>query len=742
MTTTAENHQFSPEKLGEYTVIQDIAEGTFGKVKMATHTITGHKVAMKYISKAVIQREKTKTRVKREFEYMRTLQHPHIIKLYEVISTPTDIIFVLEYAGGELFNYIVANGRMDEPRARRFFQQIISGIEYSHRLKIVHRDLKPENVLLDDDLNVKIADFGLSNEISDGDFLTTSCGSPNYAAPEVIRGGVYAGPEIDVWSSGVILYVMLCGRLPFEDDDVQVLFSKISQGNFHMPPYLSTDAKNLISSMLAVDPVKRITVPEITQHPFFTTDLPRYLTPLPPPPGPVLGMLSSLVTPPKQLDFEIIEGLGRIEEDVVEELANSMVGVDKDEVWECLRRDDGVQGNAVKVAYMLLRDKKRLGKDLAEFAEAERDAQLAAMDPRNAISPAVLSPVGAVELEENPFEVEFNAEYESDDQESDELDFISPPLPSSSLPTSPSSLNNNNSGGPPQFAVLNSSLPEQLPEQHHLTSYVSAKRSRGERSEGGAGSGTTSHSQSHSAHREKKHKTKWHFGIRSRSPPMEVMLEIYRTLRTLGMEWKEKKSLGGLGGVRAREARAAMARGEVVGSPSANGIANGTVNGSANGSSNPPRVVERTPHLDGSGPVDLKAASSIYHVETRARVQDVVVLMNLQLYMVDSINYLVDFHHKKTYKASTEPGAGRWDMAVFDPVFTAQESGAYIGSGLGGLGSGSDSGRSIKDGVVGAQAPGQGGSGMVGSREDEVVSPFVFMDVACRLILELAGGGE
>jgi carbon catabolite-derepressing protein kinase len=118
---------------------------------------------------------------------------------------------------------------MPEHQARRFFQQLISGIEYSHRLKIVHRDLKPENVLLDDDLNVKIADFGLSNEIRDGDFLKTSCGSPNYAAPEVIRGGLYTGPEIDVWSAGVILYVMLCGRLPFEDEDVQALFTKISR---------------------------------------------------------------------------------------------------------------------------------------------------------------------------------------------------------------------------------------------------------------------------------------------------------------------------------------------------------------------------------------------------------------------------------------------------------------------------------------------------------------------------------
>lgn len=150
--------------------------------------------------------------------------------------------------------------------------------------------------------------------------------------------------------------------------------------------------------MLVVDPVKRITIPEITQHPFYTTDLPRYLTPLPNP-GPVLGTLSSLVSPPKALDYEIIEGLGRIEEDVVDVLANRMAGIEKDDIWECLRRDDGVQGNAVKVAYMLLRDKRRLGKDrkshhagrfarshsnltVAQFAEQERDAQLAAMDVR------------------------------------------------------------------------------------------------------------------------------------------------------------------------------------------------------------------------------------------------------------------------------------------------------------------------------------------------------------------------
>ncbi|EKM61864.1 uncharacterized protein PHACADRAFT_191055 [Phanerochaete carnosa HHB-10118-sp] len=188
---------------------QEIAEGTFnfGKVKMVIHTVTGHRVAMKFISKQVINATKTRTRMQREVKYMQTLRHAHIIKLYEVIPTPTDIVIVLEYADGDPFNYIVANGRIPEPRARWVFQQLISGIEYSHRLNIVRRDLKQENV--------SFADFGLSNDIKDGGFLNTSS-------------------------------------------------------------YLSPDAKNLIMGMLAVGPMKRITVSEILQHPFFTADLPRY----------------------------------------------------------------------------------------------------------------------------------------------------------------------------------------------------------------------------------------------------------------------------------------------------------------------------------------------------------------------------------------------------------------------------------------------------------------------------------
>jgi carbon catabolite-derepressing protein kinase len=149
-------------RLGEYAIIRDVGEGAFGKVKLAVHTVTGARVAFKYISKTKINRLKMKMRVNREIEYLRVLRHPHIIKLYEVIHTDTDIIMVIEYAGGELFNYIVENGRMSESIGRRFFQQIMYAVSYSHALRIVHRDLKPENVLLDQDLNVKIADFGTS----------------------------------------------------------------------------------------------------------------------------------------------------------------------------------------------------------------------------------------------------------------------------------------------------------------------------------------------------------------------------------------------------------------------------------------------------------------------------------------------------------------------------------------------------------------------------------------------------
>ena len=247
-------------------------------MKLATHAITGHKVAVKILNKGKIKQLGMEEKVQREINILHLCTHPHIIRLYEVIDTPTDIFLVNEYvSGGELFDYIVAKGRLSADEARNFFHQIISGVEYCHFQKIVHRDLKPENLLLDSNLNIKIADFGLSNLMRDGDFLRTSCGSPNYAAPEVISGHLYAGPEVDVWSCGVILYALLCGSLPFDDESIPNLFKKIKSGMYSLPSHLSQLARNLIPRMLEVDPMKRITIPEIRLHPWFQHKLPPYL---------------------------------------------------------------------------------------------------------------------------------------------------------------------------------------------------------------------------------------------------------------------------------------------------------------------------------------------------------------------------------------------------------------------------------------------------------------------------------
>ncbi|DAZ93149.1 TPA: hypothetical protein N0F65_006348 [Lagenidium giganteum] len=267
-----------PIQLAHYRLGKTLGIGSFGKVKLAVHEITGHKVAIKILNRNKIRGLDMGEKVRREISLLRKMRHPHIIRLYEVIDTPTDIFMVLEYvAGGELFDYIVSKGRLSPEEARHFFQQIISGVEYCHFHRIVHRDLKPENLLLDADNNVKIADFGLSNIMEDGDFLRTSCGSPNYAAPEVISGRLYAGPEVDVWSCGVILYALLCGSLPFDDESIPNLFKKIRGGMYSLPSHLSELARDLIPRMLVVDPMKRITIPEIRQHPWFQCDLPPYL---------------------------------------------------------------------------------------------------------------------------------------------------------------------------------------------------------------------------------------------------------------------------------------------------------------------------------------------------------------------------------------------------------------------------------------------------------------------------------
>jgi 5'-AMP-activated protein kinase catalytic alpha subunit len=272
------NSETTDSLLHNYRISRTLGFGSFGKVKIGEHILTGHKVAIKVLNRKKVRSMEMEEKVRREIKILRLFRHPHIIKLYEVVETTDDIYLVMEYVkSGELFDYIVEKGRLIEDEARRFFQQIISGVEYCHRNMVVHRDLKPENLLLDSRGNIKLADFGLSNIMRDGHLLKTSCGSPNYAAPEVISGKLYAGTEVDVWSCGVILYALLCGSLPFDDENIPNLFRKIKNGLFNLPNHLSPHSRDLISKMLIVDPLKRITIPEIRQHLWFAYNLPRYL---------------------------------------------------------------------------------------------------------------------------------------------------------------------------------------------------------------------------------------------------------------------------------------------------------------------------------------------------------------------------------------------------------------------------------------------------------------------------------
>lgn len=269
--------------VAHYELGDTIGSGSFGKVKKAKHKKTGHEVAVKILNRNKIKSMEVVNKTKREIENALRFRHPHIIKMYQVYSSTTDLFLVMEYVpNGELFDYICNKGKLDEREARTFFQQIISGVDCCHRSKVVHRDLKPENLLLDKNNNVRIADFGLSNILTDGEFLKTSCGSPNYAAPEVISGKLYAGPEVDVWSSGVILYALLCGTLPFDDDNTNKLFQKIKRGVYETPEHIkNSPVADLIAQMLKVNAMERATISDVIKHPWFQVDLPKDLFPDP-----------------------------------------------------------------------------------------------------------------------------------------------------------------------------------------------------------------------------------------------------------------------------------------------------------------------------------------------------------------------------------------------------------------------------------------------------------------------------
>uniref|UniRef100_A0A8C1PSF9 MAP/microtubule affinity-regulating kinase 3 n=1 Tax=Cyprinus carpio TaxID=7962 RepID=A0A8C1PSF9_CYPCA len=249
--------------IGNYRLLKTIGKGNFAKVKLARHILTGKEVAIKIIDKTQLNPTSLQ-KLFREVRIMKTLRHPNIVRLFEVIETEKTLYLVMEYAsGGEVFDYLVSHGRMKEIEARAKFRQIVSAVHYCHQKNIVHRDLKAENLLLDADANIKIADFGFSNEFTLGNKLDTFCGSPPYAAPELFQGKKYDGPEVDIWSLGVILYTLVSGSLPFDGQNLKELRERVLRGKYRVPFYMSTDCEGILRRFLVLNPSKRCTLEQV-----------------------------------------------------------------------------------------------------------------------------------------------------------------------------------------------------------------------------------------------------------------------------------------------------------------------------------------------------------------------------------------------------------------------------------------------------------------------------------------------
>ncbi|XP_045108629.1 serine/threonine-protein kinase SIK3-like isoform X6 [Portunus trituberculatus] len=324
-------------RVGYYEFEKTIGKGNFAVVKLATHKITQSKVAIKIIDKSKIDADNLR-KILREIEILKKLRHPYIIRLYEVMETERMIYLVTEYAScGELFDYVAMHGKMREREARTKFMQIVAALRYCHKQGIVHRDLKAENLLLDKDLNIKLADFGFSNFYTPGVLLSTWCGSPPYAAPELFEGKEYDGPKADVWSLGVILFVLVCGYLPFDAKTLQTLRSIVVAGKFRIPYFMSSDCDNLIRKMLQVDPERRISIERIMQHRWITME----------------GLDSKIREILQKYNSDDCNRLPPDNDQVLEHMMRIIPNLDREEILKCVH---GMKFDHISAIYHLLEE--------------------------------------------------------------------------------------------------------------------------------------------------------------------------------------------------------------------------------------------------------------------------------------------------------------------------------------------------------------------------------------------------
>ncbi|XP_043960841.1 serine/threonine-protein kinase BRSK2-like isoform X8 [Gambusia affinis] len=345
--------------VGPYRLEKTLGKGQTGLVKLGLHCVTGQKVAIKIVNREKLS-ESVLMKVEREIAILKLIEHPHVLKLHDVYENKKYLYLVLEHvSGGELFDYLVKKGRLTPKEARKFFRQIISALDFCHSHSICHRDLKPENLLLDEKNNIRIADFGMASLQVGDSLLETSCGSPHYACPEVIRGEKYDGRKADAWSCGVILFALLVGALPFDDDNLRNLLEKVKLGVFHMPHFIPPDCQNLLRGMIEVDAAKRLTLEQIQKHTWYLAGKNE-----PEPEQPVTRKVS-------------IRTLGAPEEidpDVLESMHSLGCFRDKDKLTKDLLSEDD---NQEKMIYFLLLDRK-------ERYPSQEDQNL---PPRNEIDP-------------------------------------------------------------------------------------------------------------------------------------------------------------------------------------------------------------------------------------------------------------------------------------------------------------------------------------------------------------------
>ncbi|XP_028257338.1 serine/threonine-protein kinase BRSK2-like isoform X3 [Parambassis ranga] len=326
--------------VGPYRLEKTLGKGQTGLVKLGVHCVTCQKVAIKIVNREKLS-ESVLMKVEREIAILKLIEHPHVLKLHDVYENKKYLYLVLEHvSGGELFDYLVKKGRLTPKEARKFFRQIISALDFCHSHSICHRDLKPENLLLDEKNNIRIADFGMASLQVGESLLETSCGSPHYACPEVIRGEKYDGRKADAWSCGVILFALLVGALPFDDDNLRNLLEKVKLGVFHMPHFIPPDCQNLLRGMIEVDASKRLTLEQIQKHTWYLAGKNE-----PEPEQPV----------PRKVAIRMLAAAEEIDPDVLESMHSLGCFRDKDKLTKDLLSEDD---NQEKMIYFLLLDRK------------------------------------------------------------------------------------------------------------------------------------------------------------------------------------------------------------------------------------------------------------------------------------------------------------------------------------------------------------------------------------------------